>query len=105
MSNKTQENLENQSKTLEREERKRPPLYKVILHNDDYTTMEFVVFILKVVFGKKEEEAYIIMRSVHEEGSGVCGIYTYEIAESKAQKVTELARKEEFPLKCTIDKE
>lgn len=83
----------------------KPPLYKVLLHNDDYTTMEFVVFILKSVFHKTEEDAVSIMLAVHEQGLGIAGVYTFEIAEAKIRKVTELARANEFPLLCTMEEE
>ncbi|MBF0202449.1 MAG: ATP-dependent Clp protease adapter ClpS [Desulfamplus sp.] len=82
-----------------------PPMYKVILHNDDYTTMEFVVEILMAVFGKSEEDATIIMMNVHEQGRGICGTYTREIAETKVHTVHVLAREREFPLKSTMEKE
>ena len=81
----------------------RPPLYKVLLHNDDYTSMEFVVFILQTVFGRGEEEAVRIMLNVHIEGVGVAGLYTYEIAEMKVAKVTSSAQANEFPLLCTME--
>ena len=81
----------------------RPPIYKVLLHNDDYTSMEFVVFILQTVFGRSEEEAVRIMLNVHIEGVGVAGLYTYEIAEMKVEKVTSLAQANEFPLLCTME--
>jgi ATP-dependent Clp protease adaptor protein ClpS len=82
---------------------KRPPLYQVILHNDDFTTMEFVVYVLQNVFQRSEPDAFRIMLQVHLEGVGVAGVYTYEIAEMKVSKVTELARANEFPLLCTIE--
>ena len=81
----------------------RPPLYKILLHNDDYTSMEFVVFILQTVFGRSEEEAVRIMLNVHMEGVGVAGLYTYEIAEMKVAKVTSSAQANEFPLLCTME--
>ncbi|MBS1957764.1 MAG: ATP-dependent Clp protease adaptor ClpS [Cyanobacteria bacterium SZAS-4] len=84
---------------------KRPKLYKVLLHNDDFTTMEFVVFILKSVFHKNEIDAYKIMLAVHNAGLGVAGVYPYEIAEAKCSKVVELARANEFPLLCTTEEE
>ena len=84
---------------------KKPPLYKVLLHNDDYTTMEFVVYILQTVFHKAESAAVRIMLAVHQQGVGVAGVYTYEIAEVKVDKVTELARANEFPLLCTLEEE
>ena len=84
---------------------KKPPLYKVLLHNDDYTTMEFVVYILQTVFHKEESDAVHIMLAVHQQGVGVAGVYTYEIAEVKVDKVTELARANEFPLLCTLEED
>ncbi|HEV7902929.1 MAG TPA: ATP-dependent Clp protease adapter ClpS [Pyrinomonadaceae bacterium] len=82
---------------------KRPPLYQVVLHNDDFTTMEFVVYVLQNVFQRSEPDAFRIMLQVHLEGVGVAGVYTYEIAEMKVSKATELARANEFPLLCTIE--
>ncbi|MCS6914463.1 MAG: ATP-dependent Clp protease adapter ClpS [Myxococcales bacterium] len=84
---------------------KPPPLYKVLLHNDDYTTREFVVMILQAVFNKSETEATQIMLHVHHNGVGVAGIYPYEIAETKAEKTMSWARKYEFPLRCTLEPE
>ena len=83
----------------------KPPLYKVLLHNDDYTTMEFVVYVLKRVFHKSEQDAFHIMLAVHHQGVGIAGVYTYEIAEAKISKVTQLARANEFPLMCTLEEE
>ena len=82
---------------------RKPPLYRVLIHNDDYTSMEFVVFILQTVFGRSESEALQIMLKVHNEGVGVAGLYTYEIAEMKVVKVTSIAQDNEFPLLCTIE--
>ncbi|GAB4265493.1 MAG: ATP-dependent Clp protease adapter ClpS [Deferrisomatales bacterium] len=82
---------------------KRPRLYKVLLHNDDYTTMEFVVHVLITVFHRSETDAVRIMLSVHKQGIGVAGIYPREIAESRIAKVTRLARQHEFPLRCTME--
>ncbi|MBF0203409.1 MAG: ATP-dependent Clp protease adapter ClpS [Desulfamplus sp.] len=82
-----------------------PPMYKVILHNDDYTTMDFVVQILMSVFGKPFEIATQIMLNVHEQGKGICGVYTRDVAETKVNTVHILAREREFPLKSTIEKE
>lgn len=82
---------------------KEPPLYKVLLHNDDFTTMDFVVFILESVFGRSEAEAIGIMLQVHTEGIGVAGTYTYEVAETRAEKVMRLAQSHEYPLLCTIE--
>lgn len=84
---------------------KKPPLYKVLLHNDDYTTMEFVVYVLRTVFHKSETEAFTIMLKVHREGVGIAGVYTYEIAQMKAEKCMNLARASEYPLLCTIEEE
>lgn len=84
---------------------KKPPLYKVLLHNDDYTTMEFVVHVLKTVFHKREVEAIRIMLAVHHRGVGVAGVFTYEIAEAKVHRVTDLARANEYPLLCTLEEE
>ena len=82
---------------------KRPQLYKVILHNDDYTTMEFVVNILETVFNKPPAEAHRIMMQVHVQGHGVCGVYTYEVAETKVALVHEQAREHGFPLRASME--
>jgi ATP-dependent Clp protease adaptor protein ClpS len=82
-----------------------PKKYKVLLHNDDYTTMEFVIFVLQSVFHKPLNEAEKIMLEVHRKGVGLCGIYTYEIAESKVKKVERLARDNSHPLMCTFEAE
>ena len=82
-----------------------PPMYKVFLHNDNYTTMEFVVEILVTVFGKSLEKANQMMLNVHNKGKAVCGIYPREIAETKVQAVHNMASKEGFPLKSTMEKE
>ena len=82
---------------------KRPQLYHVILLNDDYTTMEFVVQVLESVFDKGPAEAYRIMMEVHTRGRGVCGAYTYEVAETKVATVHDLARAEGFPLQAGIE--
>lgn len=82
---------------------KRPPLYKVLLHNDDYTTKEFVVQILQYVFHKEYAEAVQIMLHVHKKGIGVAGVYPYEVAETKVALVDGLARQHEYPLKCTME--
>lgn len=88
-----------------REKLEKPKLYKVVLHNDDFTTMEFVVFILKHVFLRSDTEALTIMLKVHNEGIGIAGTYTYEIATMKAQKAINLARASEYPLLCTVEEE
>jgi ATP-dependent Clp protease adaptor protein ClpS len=83
----------------------KPPLFKVLLHNDDFTTMEFVVYVLRTVFHKDEVDAFTIMLNVHRAGVGVAGIYTYEIANMKAEKCMNLARAHEYPLLCTVEEE
>jgi ATP-dependent Clp protease adaptor protein ClpS len=87
------------------EEIDEPSMYKVLLHNDDYTTMEFVVEILMLVFNKSPEEAVKIMLNVHHKGIGVCGVFSYEISETKVKTVNALAMQNGFPLKCTMEKE
>ena len=82
---------------------KKPPLYKVLLHNDNFTTMEFVVYVLQTVFQRTDSDAVHIMLKVHHEGVGVAGIYTYEVAETKAEKVKTLAEANEYPLLCTVE--
>jgi ATP-dependent Clp protease adaptor protein ClpS len=84
---------------------KRPSLYKVLLLNDDYTPMEFVVHVLERFFNKGREEATRIMLHVHQKGVGICGVYTFEIAETKVTQVTDFARKHQHPLQCTMEKE
>ncbi|CAN5721569.1 hypothetical protein BH20ACI4_BH20ACI4_00450 [soil metagenome] len=88
-----------------KEKLEKPKLYKVILHNDDFTTMDFVVFILRHVFLRSDVEAFTIMFKVHNEGIGIAGTYTYEIATMKAEKAINLARASEFPLLCTVEEE
>jgi ATP-dependent Clp protease adaptor protein ClpS len=83
---------------------KEPPMYKVLLHNDDYTTMDFVVQVLMLVFHKSVEQATHIMLNVHKRGIGVCGLFPYEVAETKVETVTRLARANGHPLKCTMEK-
>ncbi|MGE0386032.1 MAG: ATP-dependent Clp protease adapter ClpS [Gammaproteobacteria bacterium] len=82
---------------------KQPPLYKVVLLNDDYTPMEFVVHILEMFFGKDRQNATRIMLEVHTRGKGVCGIYTHEIAETKVAQVNAYARENQHPLLCTLE--
>ncbi len=83
----------------------KPKLFKVILHNDDFTTMDFVVFVLEHVFSRTEAEAFTIMLIVHNEGIGVAGIYPYEIATMKCDKALNLAKSREYPLLCTVEEE
>lgn len=84
---------------------KKPAMYKVLLLNDDYTPMEFVVLILEKFFNKNRQEATDIMLHVHRRGVGVCGIFTYEVAETKVAQVMDYARQNEQPLQCTMEKE
>lgn len=84
---------------------KKPSLYKVLLLNDDYTPMEFVVFVLQSCFSKNAEEATTIMLHVHQNGVGVCGLFTYEVAETKVSQVVDLARQYEHPLQCTMERD
>jgi ATP-dependent Clp protease adaptor protein ClpS len=84
-------------------ELKRPPMYKVILLNDDYTPMEFVVRILEHFFWMSREQATQIMLHVHTRGRGVCGVFTHEIAETKVAQVTEFSRRHQHPLLCTLE--
>ncbi|MFC1516358.1 ATP-dependent Clp protease adapter ClpS [Thermodesulfobacteriota bacterium] len=87
------------------EDIREPSMYRVLLHNDDYTSMEFVVEVLIYVFQKSMEESTLIMLKVHREGIGLCGLYTYEIAETKVEMVEVLARENGFPLKCTMEED
>jgi ATP-dependent Clp protease adaptor protein ClpS len=91
--------------TKTRPKTKRPSLYKVLLLNDDYTPMEFVVHVLQRYFNKPREEAERIMLHVHQKGVGVCGVYTYEVAETKVTQVMDFARANHHPLQCTMEKE
>jgi ATP-dependent Clp protease adaptor protein ClpS len=84
---------------------KKPSMYRVILLNDDYTPMEFVVHVLERFFNKNHEEATQIMLHVHRRGVGLCGVYTYEVAETKVSQVVEFARRHQHPLQCTLEKE
>ena len=84
---------------------KKPSMYRVLLLNDDYTPMEFVVHILERFFSKSREAATEIMLHVHQRGVGVCGIYTYEVAETKVAQTIEFARRHQHPLQCTMEKE
>jgi ATP-dependent Clp protease adaptor protein ClpS len=84
---------------------KRPSLYKVLLLNDDYTPMDFVVHVLERFFNKTSDEASRIMMHVHQKGVGVCGVYTYEVAETKVAQVMNFARQHQHPLQCTMEKE
>jgi len=91
--------------TKTRAKTKKPSLYKVLILNDDYTPMEFVVHVLERFFAKPREEAVQIMLHVHRHGVGICGVYTFEVAETKVAQVIELARRHQHPLQCTMEKE
>ncbi|OYY42005.1 MAG: ATP-dependent Clp protease adapter ClpS [Rhodospirillales bacterium 24-66-33] len=91
--------------TLTRTRTKKPSMYKVLMLNDDYTPMEFVVDVLQNIFQKNREEATEVMLHVHQKGVGVCGVYTYEIAETKVTQTVDYARKNQHPLQCTLEKE
>ena len=84
---------------------KKPSMYKVLMMNDDYTPMEFVVHVLEQFFSKNREEATRIMLHVHQRGVGVCGVFTYEVAETKVTQVIDYARQHQHPLQCTLEKE
>ena len=88
-----------------RQETKKPELFKVLLLNDDYTTMEFVIEILENVFHKQPAEAYRIMMAVHTQGKGLCGVYPHEVAETKVATVIDLARESGFPLLAAMEPE
>jgi ATP-dependent Clp protease adaptor protein ClpS len=91
--------------TLTRTRTKKPSMYKVLMLNDDYTPMEFVVDVLQHIFQKTRDEATQIMLHVHQKGVGICGVYTYEIAETKVTQTVDYARKNQHPLQCTLEKE
>ena len=84
---------------------KKPSMYKVLMLNDDYTPMEFVIDVLQHIFQKNREEATKIMLHVHQKGVGICGVYTYEVAETKVTQTVDYARKNQHPLQCTLEKE
>lgn len=93
------------SQTAQKVKIDEPSMYRVLLHNDDYTSMEFVVEILMIIFNKSIEKATGIMLNVHNKGIGVCGVYTYEIAETKVKTVHSFAMEKGFPLKCTMERD
>lgn len=97
--------LEGEVLTKKKTRADKPKLFKVILHNDDFTTMEFVVFVLMHVFLRSESEAFSIMMKVHNEGYGIAGIYSYEVATMKSDKAVNLARARQYPLLCTVEEE
>ena len=91
--------------TRTRRKTKKPSLYKVLLLNDDYTPMEFVIHVLERFFNKGQDEATRIMLHVHQKGVGVCGVFTFEVAETKVTQVMDFARQHQHPLQCTMEKE
>ena len=91
--------------TRPRDKTQKPSMYKVLLLNDDYTPMEFVVHVLERFFSKSQEDATRIMLHVHNHGVGICGVYTYEIAETKVTQVVDFARQHQHPLQCTMEKD
>jgi len=91
--------------TKTRPKTKRPSLYRVLLLNDDYTPMEFVILVLQDVFNKSREDAMQIMLHVHQKGVGECGVYPYEVAETKVTRVMDTARKNQHPLQCVMEKQ
>lgn len=103
MSHKLPETIEKKETGTDRETHE-PALYKVLLHNDDYTTMEFVVDVLMMVFHKPVAEATRIMFNVHKKGVGVCGVYPFDVAETKVETVIRMARQNGHPLKCTMER-
>ena len=84
---------------------RKPSMYKVLMLNDDYTPMEFVVHVLERFFSKNREEAHTLMMHVHRRGVGICGVFTYEVAETKVTQVMDFARQHQHPLQCTLEKE
>jgi ATP-dependent Clp protease adaptor protein ClpS len=91
--------------TEQKQKLQKPPLYKVLLHNDNYTTMEFVVYVLVTIFHHSEGDAIRIMLQVHHQDIGIAGVYTFEVAETKVAKVAQMAREHDYPLLCTLEEE
>src|SRR6056297_2930117 len=104
MSEGTRPGFETSIQDRPEEEVREPELFRVVLHNDDYTTMEFVVEVLVTIFQKDIDSAFQIMIDVHQKGRGLVGTYTYDIATTKSHHVHSLAREREFPLKCTVER-
>jgi len=105
MSQNTEKQEQSGVATIDKPQVKPPRMYKVLLHNDDYTTMEFVILVLQKFFNKSSSEAHDIMMEVHIKGIGLCGLFTFEVAESKSAKVVKYARDHGHPLKCTFEPE
>ncbi len=103
MSSETDKDEQSGVATVKKVKLQPPKMYKVLMHNDDYTTMEFVILVLQKFFNKSASESQTIMLEVHTRGFGICGIYTYEVAESKVAKVTKYARDNGHPLKCSTE--
>jgi len=103
--NENETGIITRTKTKAQPKTAKPPLYRVLLHNDDYTTREFVVEVLKTVFHRAEPDAVQIMLHVHNNGVGVAGVYTYEVAETKVRTVETLAKQREYPLMLSIEPE
>jgi ATP-dependent Clp protease adaptor protein ClpS len=102
---KTDNDIDTGVVTKTRPKTQKPALYKVLLLNDDFTPMEFVVHVLELFFNKSGEDAYTIMLHVHQKGVGVCGVYTFEVAETKVTQVMDFAKEHGHPLQCTLEKE
>ncbi len=102
---RTEWDVQYEDVTLVDDDLQEPRQYKVLLHNDDYTSMEFVVLVLQKIFRKNLEEATQIMLAIHRDGIGLCGVYTHEIAETKVKQVSLLAREAGFPLRCTLEED
>jgi len=100
-----QNSFEENVLTQKKEKVEKPPHYRVIIHNDDYTTMDFVVVVLQKFFYKNETEATHIMLNVHKKGRGIAGIYTFEVAETKVNQVNSYAKKHQHPLKSSMERE
>jgi ATP-dependent Clp protease adaptor protein ClpS len=96
--------MDSQVATEEKVETKPPPLYQVVLINDDYTPMDFVVWILRSIFHKPEQEATLLMLDVHRKGRGICGVFPYDVAQTKVVQVRTIAKKYEHPLECVMEK-
>jgi ATP-dependent Clp protease adaptor protein ClpS len=105
MSSETEKDEQSGVATARKEKLQTPRMYKVLMHNDDYTTMEFVILVLQKFFNKNFDDAQSIMLAVHQRGFGVCGVYTFEVAESKTAKVMKYSKDNGHPLKCSIEPE
>lgn len=99
------QDLEGSVITKSKPKTKKPSMYKVLMLNDDYTPMDFVVHVLQQFFRMQESEAMRVMLQVHQQGIGVCGVFTFEVAETKVHQVVDYARKHEHPLQCTLEKD